>query len=274
MSLTVACMDGPYATVLARLAPLHAQRSGLRVIVDILSFPELLSRIMADFVGYTRNYDLCTMDIVRAGQFAEAGHTVEIGTLMQSHAAEIGLDDICQSAVLGIGNFRGRRIAFPFAAYVNVLAFRRDGYERAAQRLTDAPNNTYGWAANGRRGPPVAQDWMTCNAQIGGSVLGADGRPAINSPANVRSLTVDRDLFRNAAPPGRVNYDWATRHGAFREGIVAQQQIWTIAVPTQENPRDFPHRRPHRHHAGADGRRRAEALRDWRLGPRQQGGHR
>jgi multiple sugar transport system substrate-binding protein len=250
MTLTMACMNDPFAPVLARLAPQYQARSGVRVNVDILSYPELLSRITADFVGRTRNYDLCTMDIVWAGQFAEAGHTVELSSMIQRDRAEIGVDDIYESAMLGIGNFRGRQIAFPFAAYVNVLAARRDLYERAglnlpetmaqlitaAERLTDAPNNVYGWAANGRRGPPVAQDWMNYNAQIGGTILGADNRPALASDANVRSLTVYRDLFRRAAPPGAVNYDWAARHEAYRQGLVAQHQIWSISIPTYENP--------------------------------------
>jgi multiple sugar transport system substrate-binding protein len=250
LTLTMACMNDPFAAVLARLAPAYQQASGVRVNVDILSYPELLSRITADFVGRTRNYDLCTMDIVWAGQFSEAGHTVELSSLIQRDRAEIGVDDIYEAAMLGIGNFRGRQIAFPFAAYVNVLAVRRDLYERAglsapetmdqlianAERLTDAPNNIYGWAANGRRGPPVAQDWMNYNAQIGGSILGADNRPAIASAANVRSLTVYRDLFRRAAPPGAVNYDWAARHEAYRQGLVAQHQIWSISIPSYENP--------------------------------------
>jgi multiple sugar transport system substrate-binding protein len=250
LTLNLACMNDPFATVLTRLAPRYQERTGIRVNVDILSYPELLSRITADFVGRTRNYDLCTMDIVWAGQFAEAGHSMELSSWIQRDRAEIGLDDIYEAALLGIGNFRGRQIAYPFAAYVNVLAFRRDLYERAglrppetmaelianAERLTDAPNNLFGWAANGRRGPPVAQDWMTYNAQIGGSILGPDNRPAIASAANVRSLTVYRDLFRRAAPPGAVNYDWAARHEAYRQGLVAQHQIWSISIPSYENP--------------------------------------
>jgi multiple sugar transport system substrate-binding protein len=249
-TLTLASMNDPYATVLQRLAPQYQARSGVRVNVDILSYPELLSRLTADFVGRTRNYDLCTMDIVWAGQFAEAGYTQELAPLMARDAAELALDDIYPSALQGIGNYRGQQIAFPFAAYVNVLAYRKDVYERAglnppetmeqlvdyARRLTDAPNNLYGWAANGRRGPPVAQDWMGYNAQIGGSILGADGRPAIASAANVRSLTVYRDLFRAAAPPGAVNYDWTARQEAFRQGIVVQHQVWSISIPTYDNP--------------------------------------
>jgi multiple sugar transport system substrate-binding protein len=247
LTLTMAAMNDGFAPVLARLAP---RFTGARVNIDILSYPELLSRVTADFVGRTRNYDLSTMDIVWAGQFAEGGFSADLAPLMQRDAAEIAQDDIYESANRGLGQFRGRQIAYPFAAYVNVLGYRRDLYERAgiappetmeqlieaARRLTDPANNVWGWAANGRRGAPVAQDWMTYNAQIGGAILDGSGRPAIASAANVRSLTVYRELFRTSAPPGAVNYDWAARHEAYRQGIVAQHQMWTPSLITYENP--------------------------------------
>jgi multiple sugar transport system substrate-binding protein len=33
-----------------------------------------------------------------------------------------------------------------------------------------------------------------------------------------------------------VNYDWAARHEAFSQGMVVQHQIWSISIPTYENP--------------------------------------
>lgn len=251
VTLTMASMNDGFAPVLARLAPRFAAApGGVPVRVDILSYPELLSRLTADFVGRTRNYDLSTMDIVWAGQFAEGGFSADLAPLMARDAQQIAQDDIYETANRGLGQFRGRQIAYPFAAYVNVLGLRRDVYERArlappenmeqlieaARRLTDAPGNIWGWAANGRRGAPVAQDWMSYNAQIGGAILDASGRPAIASAANVRSLTVYRELFRTSAPPGAVNYDWAARHEAYRQGIVAQHQMWTPSLLTYENP--------------------------------------
>ena len=46
-----------------------------------------------------------------------------------------------------------------------------------AYKLTDPPNH-YGFVANGQKGPAVAQDWMQYNNEMGGSILGADGKPA------------------------------------------------------------------------------------------------
>ena len=250
LSLTLASMNDPFAPQLARLAPRFRAETGIELKVDILSYPELLSRVTADFVGRTRSYDLTTMDIVWAGQFAEAGYTVRLNDWMERDKAELGLEDIYPAALRYLGHYRGAQVAFPFAAYCNVLAYRRDVYEAAgatppetmdglvatAARTTNAAGNIWGWAANGRRGPAAAQDWMQYNTQIGGAILGPDGRPALASDANTRSLTIYRDLFRASAPPGAVNYDWAARHEAYRQGLVAAHQVWTISLPSYDNP--------------------------------------
>ena len=61
-------------------------------------------------------------------------------------------------------------------------------------------------------------------------------KPALNSDANVKSLTVYRDLFQKAAPPGAVNYDWGGREESFRQGIVAQMQTWSVGAPGYYDP--------------------------------------
>lgn len=45
----------------------------------------------------------------------------------------------------------------------------------AAYKLTDPAKKTYGFVANGQKGPAVAQDWMQYNTEMGGSILGSDG---------------------------------------------------------------------------------------------------
>ena len=87
-----------------------------------------------------------------------------------------------------------------------------------AYKLTDPAKKTYGFVANGQKGPAVAQDWMQYNAELGGSILTKDGKPALNSDANIKSLTVYRDLFQKAAPPGAADYDWGGREESFRQG--------------------------------------------------------
>lgn len=250
VTLTVAAQNDQFASPMARLAERFTALSGAAVTVDILSYPELLTKVTADFVGNTQGYDVVTMDNVWSGQFAEAGHSVVLDDWIARDAAELDLDDIYPVLLRSLGNYEGRQIAFPFAGYANVLAYRKDLYEAAglapprsmgeliaaARQLTDRSKNQYGWVANGQKGPAVAQDWMQYNAQLGGSILDADGRPALNSPTNVQSLTVYKELFDTAAPPGAVEFDWGGREESFRQGLVANMQTWSVGAAGYDDP--------------------------------------
>ena len=78
---------------------------------------------------------------------------------------------------------------------------------------------------------------MQYNRQIGGSILDKDGKPALNSPANIASLTVYKKLFDKAAPPGAADYDWGGREESFRQGLAANMQTWSIGAADYDNPK-------------------------------------
>lgn len=250
VTLTLASMNDQFGTVMADLAPKFKEATGITVKVDILSYPELLTKVIADFVGDTKGYDLVTMDNVWSGQFAESGYSVVLNDWIERDKAEINVDDIYPVLMTSLGNYQGKQVAFPFAGYANVLAYRTDLYEAAglkppktmeemvanARKLTDPSKNQYGFVANGQKGPAVAQDWMQYNSQMGGSILSKDGKPALNSEANIKSLTVYKDLFDKTAPPGAADYDWGGREEAFRQGIAAQMQTWSVGAPGYSDP--------------------------------------
>jgi multiple sugar transport system substrate-binding protein len=250
VTLNLASQNDQFATVLAAMAPKFQELTGAKVNVEILSYPELLTKITADYVGHTKGYDIATMDIVWSGQFAEAGYTVDLTSLIQRDAAEIKVDDIYPSLMAALGGYKGKQVAFPFAGYANVLAYRKDLYEAAglkppatmeeyvadALKLTDAKKKIYGFVANGQKGPAVAQDWMQYNRQFGGSILDKDGKPSLNSPANIASVTEYKKLFDQAAPPGAADYDWGGREESFKQGLVANMQTWSIGAADYDNP--------------------------------------
>jgi multiple sugar transport system substrate-binding protein len=250
VSLNLASQNDQFAGVLVKLVPRAKEDLGLDVRVDILSYPELLTKITADFVGNTQGYDLVTMDIVWAGQFAEAQHSVDLKPLIERDRAELDLGDIYPVLFHALGQYEGRQVAYPFAGYANVLAYRTDLYEAAglqppvtmdelvaaARKLTDKGKDQYGFVANGQKGPAVAQDWMQYNAQLGGSMLGRDGKPDLNSAANVESLRVYKGLFDEAAPPGAVEFDWGGREESFRQGLVANMQTWSVGAAGYSDP--------------------------------------
>ena len=94
VTLNLASQNDQLAAVLAAVAPQFEALTGAKVNVEILSYPELLTKITADYVGHTKGYDLATVDIVWSGQFAEAGYTVDLTDWIKRDAAEIKVDDL------------------------------------------------------------------------------------------------------------------------------------------------------------------------------------
>ena len=251
VTLNLASMNDQFAAVLVDMAPQFKEATGAEIKVDIMDYGSLLTKTTADFVAHTGGYDLITMDIVWAGQFAANGYTMDLTDLMKRDAAEIKTDDIYPKLMDALGNYKGKQVAYPFAGYANVLAYRKDLFDAAglkppatmeelvedAYKLTDPAKKQYGFVANGQKGPAVAQDWMQYNAEMGGSILDADGKPALNSEANIKSLEVYRDLFKKAAPPGAADYDWGGREESFRQGLSATMQTWSVGAPGYYDPK-------------------------------------
>ncbi|MGB3501532.1 MAG: sugar ABC transporter substrate-binding protein [Mesorhizobium sp.] len=250
VTLNLASQNDQYAAVLAKLAPAFKEATGADLKVEIMDYGQLLTKTTADFIGDTKGYDLVTMDIVWAGAYAENKYSVDLTDWVARDAAELDLDDIYPVLLKSLGQYDGRYVAFPFAAYANVLAYRTDLFEAAglkppatmeemvadAKKLTDASKNQYGFVANGALGAAGAQDWMQYNSQMGGSILGADGKPALNSEANVKSLEVYKELFLASAPPGAIQYDWGGREESYRSGISAMMQTWSVGAPGYQDP--------------------------------------
>ncbi|QQM31606.1 sugar ABC transporter substrate-binding protein [Martelella lutilitoris] len=250
ITLTIASQNDQFAPVIAELAPKFEEETGATVKVDILDYGSLLTKTTADYIGDTEGYDLVTMDIVWAGEYAENGYSVELSDLIERDAEEIDVDDIYPNLMMGLGNYEGQQVAFPFAGYANVLAYNKtrldeagleapttmEEFVAAAEKLTDPDAGLYGFVANGQKGPASAQDWMQYNSEMGGAIMGGDGMPTLNSDANVESLKVYRDLFRKAAPPGAAGYDWGGREESFRQGVAALMQTWSVGAPGYYNP--------------------------------------
>ncbi|MBY5326076.1 ABC transporter substrate-binding protein [Rhizobium leguminosarum] len=250
VTLTLASQNDPFGGVLTKLAAKFKEDTGAELKVEVMDYGTLLTKTTADFVGDTKGYDLVTMDIVWAGAYAENGYSVDLTDWVKRDAAELDLDDIYPVILESLGQYNGHYVAFPFAAYANVLAYRKDLFEAAglavpktveelvsdAKKLTDPSKKQYGFVANGQKGPAVAQDWMQYNNQMGGSILGKDGLPALNSPENVESLAVYKQLFVETAPPGAIEYDWGGREESFRQGVAAMMQTWSVGAPGYSDP--------------------------------------
>ncbi len=246
VELTMAAMTDQYVAALRVLVPRFTEETGIEITLDELGYTDLYQKLTADFVGKTAQYDLMTVDIVWSGEYAANLYTVPLDDFMERDKAELNLDDIMPVAWT-LGEYEGKHWAYPMAGYANVLNYRKDVLEAAgieppatqeellaaAKALTKG--DMYGIALLGAKGSAVAQDYMAFVQQHGGSILDADGNVALNTPDNVAVLEYFGELFKYA-PPGSIDYWWDQRETAFRTGIVAMMEGWSIARAGYEDP--------------------------------------
>lgn len=246
--LVLASMTDQYVTAFRALIPQFEEETGIKVTMDELGYVDLYQKLTADFVGHTGNYDLMTVDIVWSGEYGANGYTLPLDDFMARDKDEIMMDDIMPVSWT-LGEWEGKHYAYPLAGYANVLNYRKDvlaeaGIEppktqeellAAAQALTKADEDFYGIALLGAKGSAVAQDYMAWVQQHGGSILDENGKPALNTPENVKILEFFGSLFEYA-PPGSTDYWWDQRETAFRSGNVAMMEGWSIARAGYENP--------------------------------------
>jgi len=239
--LVLASMTDQYVSAFRHLIPMFEEETGIKVTMDELGYVDLYQKLTADFVGDTGNYDLMTVDIVWSGEYAANEYTLPLDDYMARDEAELALDDIMPVSWT-LGEYEGQQWAYPLAGYANVLNYRKDilaeaGIDppatqqdllAAAESLTDAENDFYGMALLGAKGPAVAQDYMAWVQQHGGTILDAEGNPALNTAQNVEILEFFGSLFEYA-PPGAADYWWDQRETAFRTGNVAMMEGWSIA---------------------------------------------
>lgn len=246
--LVLASMTDQYVAAFRALVPKFEEQTGIKITLDELGYVDLYQKLTADFVGHTANYDLMTVDIVWSGEYAANKYTLPLDDFMARDKDQLQLDDIMPVSWT-LGEWEGKHWAYPLAGYANVLNYRKDvlteaGIEppktqeellAAAEKLTQADQDFYGVALLGAKGSAVAQDYMAWVQQFGGSILDKDGKPALNTPENVKVLEHFGSLFKYA-PPGSTDYWWDQRETAFRSGKVAMMEGWSIARAGYENP--------------------------------------
>ncbi|BCX05852.1 MAG: ABC transporter substrate-binding protein [Candidatus Roseilinea sp.] len=246
--LTLAAQTDQFVEAFRALIPKFEELSGIDVTMDELGYVDLRQKATADFVGKTANYDLITVDIVWSGEYGQNKWTVDLKPLIERDKAQLALDDILP-VMWTLGSWGEGQWAYPLAGYANVLNYRTDLFEEAgvsvpktlaelqevATKLSRPDKGVWGIGLLGAKGPAVAQDFMAYVQQYGSSLLDENGKPAIDTEANLKALEGFKALFE-AAPPDATGWWWGDRNDAFSSGKIAMMLNWSTAIKNHKNP--------------------------------------
>ncbi|CAM5766671.1 ABC transporter substrate-binding protein [Labrys miyagiensis] len=143
----------------------------------------------------------------------------------------------------------GRFGALPFSVdywiiYWNKDLFSAKGIEypktfdelmKAAETLTDADNNVYGFVARGAKNANVPV-WTSLLLGYGKSSIGADGSLQTDSPEAIEAAGLYQRLMTKSAPRGVTGFNWAECQSAFLQGKVGMWMDGVGFAPPLENP--------------------------------------
>lgn len=220
---------------------------------ELLKLPLLHQRIIDNGQRSESKYDIVAINAPWVGEAVEKGVVTRLDSRIQE-ASITPLD--FHPSVWSMGSWRGAQYGIPIYCTIELLAVRKDLFERdqieppttfeatvAAARHFHAPEKgQYGIAWNGGRGMPIASTFMFLMGCCGESILriprsglthgvdrarGEELRPQIDSEAGLHVLEYLHELLA-VSPPDILEMDWDRRTESFLSGQTALAYCWTV----------------------------------------------
>ncbi len=230
--------------IIETLLPAFTAATGIAVDLQILPYPQLRTRAMADLVGGTANSDVYLQDIVWLGEWASNGYAMPLDGLFARDAAEIDQADLLPGALNALSRWDGRLWSVPVGAFYFLNYFRSDWlaekqiaapatlaqFDAVAAALTDSTANRFGVAMPYQRGGPIASWFLATYAGAGGTLL-ADPprsfRPTLDSKRALDVLTHYVGWLKDA-PRGAIGYHWNDQTVAMQTGRIAMAPTFSV----------------------------------------------
>jgi multiple sugar transport system substrate-binding protein len=220
---------------------------------DLRKLPRLHERVIENGRRAESEYDIVAINAPWLGEAVQKGLVIPL----DSHIRQAPITPLdFHPSVWSMGSWHGEQYGIPIYCTIELLAVRRDLFERdkidhpttfdktvAAARHFHAPQKgQYGIAWNGARGMPIASTFMFLMGCCGECILripksslshgvdearGEQLRPQIDSEAGLHVLDYLHQLLE-VSPPDILEMDWDRRTTAFLSGQTALAYCWTV----------------------------------------------
>jgi multiple sugar transport system substrate-binding protein len=227
---------------------------------DLRKLPLLHQRVIENGRRSESEYDIVAINAPWLGEAVQKGLVIPL----DSHVKQASISPLdFHPSVWSMGSWRGEQFGIPIYCTIELLAVRKDLFERdridppatfdrtvAAARHFHVPEKgQYGIAWNGGRGMPIASTFMFLMGCCGESILripksnfshgvdearGDELRPQIDSEAGLHVLDYLHQL-KEVSPPDILEMDWDRRTTSFLSGQTALAYCWTVRAARFES---------------------------------------
>ena len=236
--LRVSVFDQAYPQALKRRLPEFEAKTGMKVDLEILSFPVYNQRAEMELSGGGGSNDVMTLVFIQSSKWINAKFATDLTPIIEdaklTERAGLALEDFSPGA-LGIFQ-RGKALyGLPYFAGGTLMMYRKDILEKHGFTAPPDTIDQFVEVAKKIHSKEVAAymswgqsalDWVFANylLGLGGSFLAKppeDVTPTLNTPQAEKALAVYVDLMRNYAPPGVINFAEGELGTVFPQGKAA-----------------------------------------------------
>ncbi|ARO33660.1 sugar ABC transporter substrate-binding protein (plasmid) [Rhizobium sp. NXC14] len=246
-------VKSPRSEILTKYLSEFEELTGIKVNAEATPEQQQRQKTTIELSSRKPSFDVVHLSYhVQKRQFEKGGWLADIsGFLKDASLTDPSLveSDFAEAGLAFAKDANGILRSLPFSVdywiiYWNKALFEKKGlayptnFEElasAAEALTDASANTYGFVARGLKNAntPV---WTTLLLGYGSSPLGPDGKLRTTSQEAIDAAKLYQRLMTKTAPPGVSGFNWAEAQSAFLQGKIGMWLDGVGFAPPIENP--------------------------------------
>ncbi|RWC37414.1 MAG: extracellular solute-binding protein, partial [Mesorhizobium sp.] len=236
-TLDVNLVKSPRSDTLIKYLAEFEELTGMKVNAEATPEQQQRQKTVIELSSGKPSFDVVHLSYhVQKRQFEKGGWLADISgyladpTLTDSALVE---GDFADAGMVFAKDAQGALRSLPFSVDYWILYWNKELFEAkglkypetfeqlvaAAEALTDASANTYGFVARGLKNAntPV---WTSLMLGYDMTPLDADGKLRTLSPEAVEAAGLYQRLMTKSAPPGVTGFNWAEAQSAFLQGKI------------------------------------------------------
>ena len=255
--LNVAMVANPQMVALQKLAP-EFQKIYPNIKLNLLVLPEneVRDRIRTDVSTQAGQFDVVTIGMFEAADYAKQGWSLDVGTPLQADP-NYDYQDIFPAMVSALSGDDGKLYAAPFYGESSMVFYRKDLFQAAGLTMPDKPtwDDIQGFAQKlhkpdsgqygiclrghpgwGEQGAPLTS---VINA-FGGRWFDESWKSQLASDKSAKAIKFYTDLVKNYGEPSATTSGFTECENLFIQGKVAMWYDATSAADLLADPKQNP----------------------------------
>lgn len=247
-TVTITSLNAAWADAAIAMLPEFEQLTGIKVVWEPLPFDSIHEKQVTDMAAGMGTYDIISFDNPWLAEFAGSDWLEDLSPYVEK--TNFPIEDY-PAQLMEYWNFNGKLVALPFQPDCRMVFYRKDIFENAgftftprywdefeiaAEKLTNAQENIYGWDFSPARTIVALVELLPWIWSNDGGLFDKDHKPIINSPKAVESLDYYVSL-KKFAPPGVESRLWDELFNNALQGISAMSVQPSVFAGQMDDPK-------------------------------------